>query len=155
MKITEKWITKNKPCIEGINWAKEHKLIGTDRVKFITALMSAGKLDWANWLIVRTMAYKQYVQYAVYAAEQVIKIYEDKHPNDKRPREAIDAAKECIKNPSAKNKKAANSAYSAAYLAYLAAYLAAYSADNSANSAAYSAMKQKILLYGVSLIKKG
>ena len=40
--------------------------------------------------------------------------------------EAIDAAKECIKNPSAKNKKAA-----------------------------YSAMKQKILLYGVSLIKKG
>lgn len=137
MEITEKWITKNKPCIEGINWAKEHKLIGTDRVKFITVLMSAGKLDWANWLIARTMTYKRYVRYAVYAAEQVIKIYEDKYPNDKRPREAIDAAKECIKNPSAKNKKAANAA------------------ANSALSAANSAMKQKILLYGVSLIKKG
>lgn len=131
MKITEKWITKNKPCIDGINWAKEHKLIGTDRVKFITALMSAGKLDWANWLIARTMTYKQYVQYAVYATEQVIKI------------------KECIKNPSAKNKKAANST------ANLAANSAVYSAAYSAYSAANSAMKQKILLYGVSLIKKG
>ena len=56
------------------------------------------------------------VQYAVFAAEQVIDLFEQKYPDDKRPREAIEAAKKCIDDPSEKNKVAA-AAYTAAYAA--------------------------------------
>ena len=51
------------------------------------------------------------VAFAVLCAEAVIKIYEDKYPNDNRPRKAIDAAKAYLKNPSA---HAAHAAYAAA-----------------------------------------
>ena len=34
------------------------------------------RFDWANWLIARIMNKKQKVSYAVFAAEQVIDIYE-------------------------------------------------------------------------------
>ena len=62
------------------------------------------KYDWANWLIVRIMGYKQYVSYAVYAAEQVINIYETKYYSNDKPRKAIEAAKLCIDNPIKENK---------------------------------------------------
>ena len=61
------------------------------------------------------LKYEDYVKYAVYAAEQVIDIYEKQYPNDKRPRNAIKAAKRCIKNPSEGNKKAADIAAKKAY----------------------------------------
>jgi len=83
---------------------------------------------------VRVMTYKQYVSYAIFAAEQVIDIYEKKYPKDTRLRAAIAAAKKCIKDPSDGNKKAA-----AAYDADAAAYAAAYDADAAAYAAAYAA----------------
>jgi hypothetical protein len=63
------------------------------------------------------MNYKQYVSYAVFAAEQVVGIYEKKYPDDKRARKAIEAAKLCISKPTEENKRAA---YTAAYAAYAA-----------------------------------
>jgi len=146
MRITLKFLKNKEACQDGIDWVVENKLIGLKDSEMIKDLMKADKLDWANWLIVRCMNYKQYVSYAVYAAESVLDIYEKKYPNDKRPREAIEAAKLCIKNPSKKNKVAASAAYSAsAYSAYSAAYSAssassaAFSASSSASSAAFSA----------------
>jgi len=59
------------------------------------------------------MEYNQYVSYAIFAAEQVLDIYEKQYPDDKRPRQAIDAAKKCLKDPSKKNKNAAYAAYAA------------------------------------------
>jgi len=124
----------------------------------------------------------QSVQYAIFAAEQVIDIYEGKYPNDKRPRNAIEAAKVYLENPSKKTKAYANSASYAAYAAYAdhaassagyagyasyataaAAYAAAYAghAADAADTAgyAYSAykrrkMKAKILKYGIGLLKQ-
>ena len=36
---------------------------------------------------------KQKIQYAIYAAEQVVDIYENKYPENDQPRKAIEAAK--------------------------------------------------------------
>ena len=118
-------------------------------------LIKEKHLDWANWTIVRVMDYKQYVSYAVFAAEQVIQIYEKKYPDDKRSREAIEAAKKCIKNPSEKNKKAADAAADAAAhaAAYAAAHAAAYAAAHAAADAAAHTMKIKILEYGMKLLE--
>jgi len=132
MKITKEWLQKKDACQEGIDWFCNQKEI--DSIVLIKkSIKEKLHLDWANWLIVRTMKYKQYVAYAIYAAEQVIDIYEKKNPEDDRPRRAIEAAKKCLKK---KTKKAAAYAY-AAY-AY-AADAAAYAADAAAYAAAAAA----------------
>ena len=177
-KITEDWIKQNQPCREAVGdwWDKKERA----PIKILELLIRDKKYDWANWFIVRVMTYYDYVSYAVFAAEQVIDIYEKEYPDDKRPREAIEAAKKCIKNPSKKNKEAAELAWSAAELAarsaaelaarsaaelaarsawsaaesaWSAARSAAELAAESAWSAAESAMQLKILEYGMGLLK--
>lgn len=54
------------------------------------------------------------VEFAIRCAERNIKNFEKEFPNDKRPREAINAAKKYIKNPCKKTKSATQSAQSAA-----------------------------------------
>ena len=100
--------------------------------------------------------YKMYVSYAVFAAELVLPIYEKKYPEDKRPRQAIEAAKKCIIDPSPENKNAAatahayaavaayaaaaaDAAYAAADAAYAAHVYAAYAAADAATAAADAA----------------
>jgi MoxR-like ATPase len=134
MKLTKNWLTEKGACLDGRKYA-EKNLIGLSEVEVVRNLIESKNLKWANWFIVRTMTYKQYVSYAVYAAEQVIDIYEKKHPDNKKPRLAIEAAKKCIDNPSDENKKAAAAAAADAY-AY-AAYAAADAA--AAAAAAYAA----------------
>ena len=169
MKLTKNWLTEKGACLDGRKYAKKN-LIGLSEVEVVRNLIESKNLKWANWFIVRTMTYKQYVSYAVYAAEQVIDIYEKKHPDNKKPRLAIEAAKKCIDNPSDENKKAAaaaaaDAAYAAAdaagdaaYAAYAAAYAAdaaADAADAYADAAAYAAdaMRIKILKYGIKLLE--
>ena len=123
MKLTEEWLREKSACSEGVEWFLKQK--ETDVVKVLKKLIKEKKLPWANWTIVRVMNYKQRVQYAVFAAEQVIGIFEKEYPDDKRPRQAIEAAKKCIENPSKENKKAA--------------------ADT---------MRIKILEYGIKLLKE-
>jgi len=180
MKLTEQWLREKSACSEGVEWFLKQK--ETDAVKVLKKLIKEKQLPWANWTIVRVMNYKQRVQYAVFAAEQVIGIFEKKYPDDKRPRQAIEAAKKCIDNSSEENKNAA--AYAAAYAdaayadaaAFAAAYaayaaLAAAVADAAANAAyadaaafaaavadaaayADAAMRIKILEYGIKLLKE-
>ena len=138
MKITTSFLNDRNACQEGMQWVSDNKLIGMEALPFIDSLMCGDKLDWANWLIVRVMNYKQYVSYAVFSAEQVIDIYEKQYPDDKCPRNAIEAAKKCIDNPNAENKKAADAAADAAYAAAAAAY-AADAADAAYAAAAYAA----------------
>ena len=160
--ITKEWIRDKNPCAEALEWWDKKE---RDPMKILNLLMKEKKYDWANWFIVRIMTYAQYVDYAVYAAEQVIDIYEIKYPNDNRPRTAIASAKKCIKNPSAKNKHAASDAAYAAYYAADAASAVAEAASTAyaagagyaagAVYAAYGAtMKLKILKYGIKLLKE-
>ena len=124
--------------------------------KILLLMIKQEKLDWINWLICRLFPTKKMkVQYAIFAARQVLDIYEAKYPDDQRPRLAIEAAEAYLKAPTKRNKSAADSAgYSAdraadsAYSAYRSGYSAygaadsaysAYSAADSAYRAAYSA----------------
>ena len=166
MNLTKQFLIKHKACPEGIVWFEKQR--ERDLIKILRLLVKDNHWDWANWLIVCKMRYKEYVSYAVFAAEQVLPIYEKKYPDNKRPRKAIEAAKKCIKNPSRKNKVAASVAAAAAYAAaYVAANAAAAAANAAANVAAAAAdddaiaaaattntkMKLKILNYGIKLLK--
>jgi len=64
------------------------------------------------------------VLFSIYAARLVLNIFEKACPNDRRPREAIEAAETYIKSPTKKNRDAAYAAADAAHAAY-AAYAAA------------------------------
>jgi len=100
------------------------------------------KQCWSEMRILRAWEWtkEDSVSLAIYAAELVIGIFESKYPDDKRPREAIEAAKAWLKYPSDKNRSAARSAWSAAEsAARSAAGSAAWSAAWSAGSAAWSA----------------
>jgi hypothetical protein len=141
-KITDKWIAEKSPCTDALQWWDKKE---RDPITILKKLIKAEKYDWANWFIVRIMTKYDYVSYAVFAAEQVIDIFEKKYPDDNRPRLAIEAAKKYLKNPNSKNKKAA---YAAANAAYAAADAAAY-------AAAKKEMKVKILKYGIKLITRG
>jgi len=131
--ITLKWLQSEGACKESLEaWQKE-----TDHNTFATLNRLVVKNpEWGNWLICRIMNKKQAVQYAIFAAEQVIDIYEGKYPNDKRPRNAIEAAKAYLKHPCAKTKAAT-------------AYAAACAAD-----AERRKMQAKILKYGIGLLKQ-
>ena len=77
------------------------------------------------------------VQWAAECAKRVLRHFEDHHPEDKRPRVAIQAALKWAKDPTEANRVAANAAaYTAAYAAYAAD---AADAANAAYAAAYAA----------------
>ena len=184
MKITKGKLTKLSACGSARTFFSENKgWYGLELIPFLKKLMSkegqvkinnvcnADSVSWGNWLIVRCMTYKQYVSYAIYAAKQGLDIFEKKYPKDKRPRQAIDAALKCLKNPTDENKAYAATAATAAYddyaataaAAVAAAYASAYAAYD-AYAAAYDAayddyddvrlkMKIKILRHGIKLLK--
>jgi len=149
-KIDEAWIRANNPCQAALDWwDKKEK----DPIKILDALIKANKLDWANWYIVRIMEYADYVAYVVYAAALVLPDYEARYPDDIRPRQAIEAARECIANPSEKNKTAAARAAYRVPVVYSAANSDTYRAVNSAAySTDYSATLKTILTYGRTLL---
>ena len=95
---------------------------------------------WSEMRVVKLWKWqkKDSVALAIYSAELVIDNFEKVYPDDKRPREAIEAAKRYLKDPSEKNRSAAESAESAAWSAASAAWSAA-SAASAAASAAESA----------------
>ena len=95
MKITKEWLSEKSACEDGMDWFD--RFVKSDSVLVMEGLLSESKLDWANWLIVRLLNRKDKIRYAIFAAEQVISIFEKKCPEDKRPRNAIDAAKAVLK----------------------------------------------------------
>lgn len=163
MKITTSFLKKKNACEEGIDWVAEHNLIGLEAKPFLEALIKADRLDWANWLIVRVLPRKGCLAYAIYAAEQVLHIYEKKHPNDLRPRKAIEAAKKVLEKDTKENRLAA---WAASYAVYAAATATSYAAWVAAWATSYAAwvawavgkkaekaMHLKILKYGIKLLK--
>ena len=160
IKLTSKWLKEQGACTEGYHWWQKNK--ETDPIETLKNLMDDNHHDWSNWLVVRLMTHEQQIMYAIFAAEQVIGIYEKRYPNDGRPRKAIDAAKGYLKYPDESYKKAANAA---AYAAYAAAYTAnaaanaaadaaAYAANAAANAAVYAAMLRTIIEYGITLLEE-
>ena len=139
MQITEKWLRKHKACPEAVVWYFTRK--NKDAESLLNAIIKENEpLDWCNWYLSRKLPRVKKVSYAVFAAKQVLSVFENEYLNDKRPKEAIKAAEKYIKNPTKKNKEnAANAAYDAASAANAAACDAANCAANTAASAAYAA----------------
>ena len=169
-KLTTRWLKKQEACSDAIEWFESQK--ETDPIKIIKKLIrydSYGKLQWANWFIVRLMNKKQNVQYAIFAAELALCVFEKAYPSDDRPRKAVEAAKAYLKNPCKKTESAARSADSAAWSAASAARSAAWSAASAAWSAAWFAESAarsarsaagncngtltRILRYGIKIIE--
>jgi len=99
------------------------------------------KSAWSDMMIIsrkkwtKTMSMKL----AIYAAELVLPIFETEYPNDKRPRKAIDATKECLRKPSAASRAAATDAATDAAWACSDASWAASRASSNASWAARDA----------------
>ena len=140
MNISKTWLLEQRACTEGVDWFTAQA--ETDGLAVVKKLLAEKKFAWANWLVVRLMTYKQYVSYGVYAAEQVVDIYEKKYPDDDAPRKAIETARKCIENPSDENKIAARAASWAA------------SSARDASEAASGNMLAKILNYGIGLLTR-
>jgi hypothetical protein len=153
MELSIKVLQKYGACSEGVKWYQDYgcpKTV-TGTVNLLLDSSNSNKLSWSIWLIARMLSRKDEIRYAIFAAEQVIEIFEKQYPDDKRPRNAIEAAKKVLKNPSLKNKNAAANAYAAAVNAAAAAnaaytvaaanaaYAAAANAACAAANAAYAA----------------
>ena len=81
------------------------------------------------------------VQWAAECAKRVLRHYEDRYPEDKRPREAIQAALKWAKDPTEANRAAAADAAYVVYANNAAAY-AASDAAYAASDAAYAAAER-------------
>jgi len=158
-------------CKGGIKYFEEEikePITARELIEKLLAADDGGKIWWANWLLVRLFGREQAIAYSVFAAEQVLPIFEQEYPDDKRPREVIEAAKKVALNDNGENRKiaadaanaaanaaayaanAANAAYVAANATYAAANAtyaanaaanatyAAYAADDAADAAAYA-----------------
>lgn len=128
-------------------------------------------LKYANWLLNRCMTQRQRMRYAIFASENALPYHERRHPKNKTPRNAINAAKMVLKRNTEANRAAALAAYDAiqttddiqvfdvvfvAYAAYDCTY-AAYAVDIAYSAAVFvdatygAATRIKILAYGIGL----
>ena len=133
MELTLESLEKLNPCSEGLAWWKAAACKTVDAT--ITRLLSEEKLDWANWLIVRVLTHDNQIRYAIFAARQVLEIYEKQYPGDLRARRAVEAAEEYLADKTEEKRQAAHAA-------------------NAAHAAANAAMKKKVIEYGVSLLSE-
>ncbi len=137
MKLTKDWLSEHHACEEGLIWFGAQQ--ETDWEHIVKKLMLEKRYGWTNWLIIRLMTRKQKICYAIFAARQVLGIFEKKYPKDDRPRKAIEAAEKCLEDDSEQIKNAAAAAASAAASAVYAVTAYAADAADAAYAAAYAA----------------
>ena len=139
MKITEQWFAEHNACKEGMEWVNKYyeNRKEIEAAEIVTALRDFNT-SWANWVITKVFDKTQCVKYAIFAAEQVLHIFEDKYPEDLRPRKAIEAAKAYLENPCEATRKAAGDAYAAARVSCNIAR-AACAAGDAGNATVYAA----------------
>jgi hypothetical protein len=140
--ISPEWLREHDACTSGHDWALPHIGAGITLEKLLPLFDRA---DWMLWTLRKADAMDKagYVQAAILCAEEVLHIYENRYPEDMRPRYAIKAAIAYVKEPTEVNRKAADAAFDAAAYAAdadaAAAYAAAYAASAAAPSAADTA----------------
>ena len=174
-----KMLTDLFACKESIDWFVENCKDNCSTEEAINILYENNhpkSFEWSNWLIVRLLNDANKIKYAVFAAREVLPIFEKRYPKDLRPRLALEAAEKFISDGSEVNKDTARAAADAAYdaadaAAAPAARVAAYAAA-AARAAAYAAdaaayafydaarayadvnITKKIIQYGFKLLKE-
>ena len=134
MKITVEKLNQVGACRNCYRLLKANFPDGGEFHDVVERAIEIGAIDDAMWIAPRVLTKEDAVRYAIFAAREVLPIYEAKHPADKRPRKAIEAAEEWLANPCAAAADAAYAAADAAYAAADAAYAAAADAGGSCGS---------------------
>src|SRR5271157_1137493 len=116
MKITLEKLKGLEACGEGIVYFAEN-YTEIDHADLIKDLIKKDKVNWANWLVSKLLNTDNVIRYAIYSAELVIYLFEEKYPNDDRPRKAIEAAKNYLNDPKKENRSAAWDSGEAAWAA--------------------------------------
>ena len=157
--ITEKWLKEKKACSDGIEWFVAQQ--ETNTAKVLIKLIEEKRGSDALWVLEKTMDTDQSIKVAIFSARLCLHEFEERHPDDDRPRKAIEAAELYLENPCEKTRSAAFSAArsaassaerntaSSAERAESAARRAASSAESAASSAASSA-ESSAARYGMS-----
>src|SRR3990172_9264926 len=117
------WECEGNVCIE--DWGK----VG------VFSLTTIQKVEPPKWFLSNTEKRRVAVKFAILCAEAVLPIFENRFPEDLRPRKAIEAALAAYANAA----NAANAANTTN-----AAYAAAYAAANAANAATTAANYKNI-----------
>ena len=159
MKITKQWLEEKDACSPGVDWALAQD---TDDAAELLLRLSTYRPEWMRWLMVRLATTEQNQKIAVFSARLALPIWEDKCPDDKRPRLVIESAERCIADPTRENKETVKAAVGSACAIYSPRtnYSAGYSAlenyapDNAAYAAA-SAIKAVVdTAYAVTAASK-
>ena len=152
MKLNLKMLTAKSACTSGVEWYKINKQPQTVEAAITLLLKSSEseRYNWSDWALSQFLSPKNKLRYAIFAAQQVLDIFEKKYPTDNRPRRAIEAALKCLEKNTVKNRSAARTA--ARDAARDAAWDAAWAAARAAGDAARDAMMLKITNYGVALL---
>lgn len=130
----QKYLKEVGACSDAIEWAKGKSLF--------ESWLKCERSEWMLWYYGRNKPVKKIcVEISIFTARLCMDNYESLFPNDDRPRMAIESAEKYVKNPSAKNKKAARSA---AFAAWSAAWSAAESAESAANEKICDFIRSKI-----------
>jgi len=173
MNITKEKLTELHACKNSITWFEQNPGITTveQGIALLWETDHHSKFNWSNWILSRVLNHHNQVKYAVHAAELVLPLWENEFPKDKRPHEAVNAAKVWLENPSPENtekcRQAAKAAWAAAYATAwaarsavsAAAYAAAADAAEAVGWAAETALaadptkKKEILNYGLELLQ--
>ena len=131
MKITKSEIKTFRPCFGAWKWYLKNQeedlltlLLNVNSDK--TAVDEDGSFQgaaWANWLMQKLVEGKKElaVKIAVYSARLVLGIYEYAYPDNRSPREAIEAAEKWLENPCKETSDAVWAAADASWAAARAA----------------------------------
>jgi hypothetical protein len=139
MKLTFKILAPHAPCAGGLRWYKKHKSPGTVELCVKNLLADAEcceRFNYANWLLSEMLSVDDKVKFAIFAAEQVVVVFEMAVLGDLRPRKAIEAAKKYLKVKTSSAAGDARDAGDAAGAAAWAAWAARAARDAGASAGA-------------------
>ena len=93
MKLNLKMLTAKSACTSGVEWYKINKQPQTVEAAITLLLKSSEseRYNWSNWALSQFLSPKNKLRYAIFAAQQVLDIFEKKYPTDNRPRRAIES----------------------------------------------------------------
>lgn len=159
MILTEEFLRSFNFCNKGLDyWKKSGE---KDLCDFMSKCLDDDHWDWAIWVLIKSVKTDILVDLAVFSAQSVAHIFNERYQNDKSVSKCIDAIKKFRKGKillktlrkhaaasyaaasaaadyAAASSSSYNAAYYTVYAAVAAAYAASYAADY-ADAAAYSA----------------
>lgn len=114
--ITKQWLTERDAWDHHrAKLVERHDLIDHPADEVIEGLIEAGECDIAAWVLLYLLNQRQRIELTIFAAKDVLPMFEAVFPNDTRPRDAIASADACLISNTEDNRAAAQVAASAVW----------------------------------------